>query len=44
VRCAGKHYDAVPTIWSTAQFVIGKPVPIKGIPPSIAGRTVLPER
>ena len=44
VRCAGKRYDAVPAIWPTAQFVIGKPVPIKGIPPSIAGRTVLTER
>jgi len=44
MRRASKRYNAVPAIWPTAQFVIGKPVPIKGISPSIAGRTVLTER
>ena len=44
MRRASKRYDAVPAIWSTSQFVIGKPVPIEGISPSIAGRTVLTER
>ena len=44
MRCASKRYNAVPAIWPAAKFVIGKPVPIKGISPSIAGRTVLTER
>ena len=44
VRCAGKRYDAVPAIWPTAQFVIGKPVPIKRISPSIDARAKLTER
>lgn len=44
VRCAGKRYNAVPAIWPTAQFVIGKPVPIQRVSPTIAGCTALTER
>ena len=44
MHCASKRDDAVPAIWPTAKFVIGKPAPIKGIMPNIAGRTELTER
>ena len=44
MRCASKRYNAMPAIWPMAKFAIGKPGPIKGVLPSIAGRTELTER
>jgi hypothetical protein len=44
MHCASKGYNAMPAIWPMAKFAIGKPGPIKGILPSIAGRTELTEQ
>jgi len=44
MHCASKRYNAMPAIWPMAKFAIGKPSPIKGIWPSIAGRAELTER
>ena len=41
---ACQRYNAMPAVWRMAKFAIGKPCPIEGKLPSIAGRTVLTER
>src|SRR6476469_3793529 len=42
--CASKNDNTLPAIWSTAKLAIAKPGHIKGLLPSIAGRTELTER
>ena len=42
--CACQRYNSMPTIWRMAKFASGKPGPIKGILPTIAGRAELTER
>ena len=44
VACACQRYNSMPAIWPMAKFASGKPGPIKGILPSIAGRAELTER
>ena len=44
MRCASKRYNAMPAIWPLAKLASGKPGPIKGILPTIAGRAELTER
>ena len=41
---ARQRHNAVPAIWPMAKFASGKPGPIKGILPTIAGRAELTER
>ena len=41
---ARQRHNAMPAIWPMAKFASGKPGPIKGILPSIAGRAELTER
>ena len=42
--CACQRYNSMPAIRPLAKFPSGKPGPIKGILPSIAGRAELTER
>ena len=42
--CACQRYNSMPAIWPMAKFASGKPGPIKGILPTIAGRAELTER
>ena len=44
VACACQRYNSMPAIWPLAKFASGKPGPIKGILPTIAGRAELTER
>ena len=42
--CACQRYNSMPAIWPLAKFASGKPGPIKGVLPTIAGRAELTER